>query len=599
MGVWARAGREVKFLRRLNRVLKRIKPIDPNSANLVCDDFEHAVDKWPEHTAVVFEDRQVTYRELDAQANRFAHWVKGRGLRRGDTVALLMPNRIEYLAVWIGLAKAGVSTALINNNLTGAALAHSLAVSGASHVLADTSTYAAAEVVRRDVPRSLMLWVLGLKPDDETSDRRGLDTAIRGASSVRPSRASREGLIAKDTVLYIYTSGTTGLPKAARITHARAQMYMMAFAAATEAHEKDRIYCALPLYHSTGGLCAVGAALMNGGALVLRRRFSASEFWKDIAEKQCSMFVYIGELCRYLINQPEGEWEHRHKLKLAFGNGMRPEVWRAMLSRFRVPEVLEFYGSTEGNVSLFNFDGKPGAIGRIPGYLRKEFDIRLAKWDLEAGDFQRNVAGFCIEAKGGEIGQALGKIKDDPRHAYSGYADKAASDSKIVRDVFEKGDAWFMTGDLMRQDGDGYLYFVDRLGDTFRWKGENVSTTEVAERLAEAPGVLEATVYGVVVGEAEGKAGMASLVVGPEFDLARVSEHIDHELPPYARPLFIRIQKDLSTTGTFKYRKSDLEADGFDTRKTRDPIWFNDPKAGWVKMTARLREKLEAGDVRL
>jgi fatty-acyl-CoA synthase len=589
----------VKFLRRLNRVLKRIKPIDPNSANLVCDDFEHAVDKWPEHTAVVFEDRQVTYRELDAQANRFAHWVKGRGLRRGDTVALLMPNRIEYLAVWIGLAKAGVSTALINNNLTGAALAHSLAVSGASHVLADTSTYAAAEVVRRDVPRSLMLWVLGLKPDDETSDRRGLDTAIRGASSVRPSRASREGLIAKDTVLYIYTSGTTGLPKAARITHARAQMYMMAFAAATEAHEKDRIYCALPLYHSTGGLCAVGAALMNGGALVLRRRFSASEFWKDIAEKQCSMFVYIGELCRYLINQPEGEWEHRHKLKLAFGNGMRPEVWRAMLSRFRVPEVLEFYGSTEGNVSLFNFDGKPGAIGRIPGYLRKEFDIRLAKWDLEAGDFQRNVAGFCIEAKGGEIGQALGKIKDDPRHAYSGYADKAASDSKIVRDVFEKGDAWFMTGDLMRQDGDGYLYFVDRLGDTFRWKGENVSTTEVAERLAEAPGVLEATVYGVVVGEAEGKAGMASLVVGPEFDLARVSEHIDHELPPYARPLFIRIQKDLSTTGTFKYRKSDLEADGFDTRKTRDPIWFNDPKAGWVKMTARLREKLEAGDVRL
>jgi fatty-acyl-CoA synthase len=599
MGVWARAGREVKFLRRLNRVLKRIKPVDGNSTTLVCDDFEQAVDKWPDHVAVVFEDRQVSYRELDAMANRFSHWVKGRGLKRGDTVALFMPNRVEYFAVWLGFAKAGVATALINNNLTGAALAHSLAVSGASHLIADYSTYEAAEVVRRDVPRALMMWVLGLRAEDETSDRRGLDTAIRGASSVRPSKSSREGITAKDTVLYIYTSGTTGLPKAARITHTRAQMYMLAFAAATEATDKDRIYCALPLYHSTGGLCAVGAALLNGGALVLRRRFSASEFWKDIAEKQCTLFVYIGELCRYLVNQPESEWEFKHKIKLAFGNGLRPDVWKTLQSRFHIPEILEFYGSTEGNVSLFNFDGKPGAIGRIPGYLRKDFDIRLARYDQEAGDLVRGVNGFCVEAKPGEVGQALGKIKDDARHAYSGYADKAASDSKILRNVFEKGDAWFMTGDLMRQDSEGYLYFIDRVGDTFRWKGENVSTTEVAERLATAPGVKEVTVYGVPVGGAEGKAGMASLVVDGDFDLNRLSDHIDHELPTYARPLFVRLQKDLSTTGTFKYRKTDLEADGYDTRKSRDPIWFNDPTAGWTKMTARLRDRISSGDVRL
>ena len=599
MGVWARAGREVKFLRRLNRVLKRIKPIEPQSYNLVPDDFEHAVDKWPENIAVVFEDRQVSYRELDAMANRFAHWVKGRGLRRGDTVALFMPNRVEYLAIWLGFSKAGVATALINSNLAGAALAHSLAVSGASHVLADLTTFEAAEMVRADVPRSLMLWVLGLKPDDEASDRRGLDTAIRGASSVRPPRSMRDGVTAAETVLYIYTSGTTGLPKAARVPHVRAQMYMQAFAAATEATEKDRIYCVLPLYHSTGGLCAVGAALLNGGTLVLRRKFSATDFWKDVAEKSCTMFVYIGELCRYLANSPESEWEHKHKLKLAFGNGLRPEVWRVMQSRFGIPEILEFYGSTEGNVSLFNFDGKPGAVGRIPGYLRKEFDIRLAKYDQETGELVRNAQGFCVEARPGEVGEAIGKIKEDARHAYSGYADRTASERKVLRDVFEKGDAWFVTGDLMRQDSDGYFYFVDRIGDTFRWKGENVSTTEVAQRLAEAPGVREATVYGVVVGDAEGKAGMASLVVGPDFDLAKLSEHIDHELPSYARPLFLRIQKDIATTGTFKYRKTDLEADGFDTRKTRDPIWFRDPQAGWVRVNAKLRDRITSGEIKL
>jgi fatty-acyl-CoA synthase len=270
-----------------------------------------------------------------------------------------------------------------------------------------------------------------------------------------------------------------------------------------------------------------------------------------------------------------------------------------MQSRFGVPEVLEFYGSTEGNVSLFNFDGKPGAIGRIPGYLRKEFDIRLAKYDQEAGELVRNTQGFCVEARPGEVGEAIGKIKDDARHSYTGYADRAASDRKVLRDVFDRGDAWFVTGDLMRQDSDGYLYFVDRIGDTFRWKGENVSTTEVAQRLAEAPGVLEATVYGVPVGDAEGKAGMASLVVDTDFDMTQLASHIDHELPSYARPLFVRLQKDLATTGTFKYRKVDLEADGFDTRRTRDPIWFRDVNGGWAKVTARLRDKLLAGEVKI
>jgi fatty-acyl-CoA synthase len=600
MGLWERIGRELTFISRLQRLLKRIKPVDPKSSNLVPDDFEKAVDQWPDNIAVVFDERQVTYRELDAMANRYAHWIKGRGLKKGDTVALVMPNRIEYLAIWMGFLKVGVSSALINNNLTGQALAHSLAISGASQIVADYTTYEAVEACRNVMEKVPMIWVLGLRTDDETSDRRGLDAAVKGASTVRPDRTNaRYGIHASDTALFIYTSGTTGLPKAARITHARAQMYMLALAGGTGATDKDKIYCVLPLYHSTGGLCAVGTAFMNGGTLVLRQKFSATHFWPDVAKHGCTMFVYIGELCRYLVNQPPEELDHKHKLRLAFGNGLRPEVWKVFQHRFKIPEILEFYGSTEGNVSLFNFDGKPGAIGRIPSYLRGSFNIRLAKFDMDTEDVIRASNGLCVEAKPGEIGEALGEIKDDARHAYAGYADKAASEKKVLRGAFSKGDAWFRTGDLMKQDNDGYFYFVDRIGDTYRWKGENVSTTEVADQLAGAPGVKEATVYGVPVEGMEGKAGMASLVVGPDFNMETFAEHIDHDLAAYARPVFLRLQKDITTTGTFKYRKVDLVTEGFDPKNSKNPLYYRDPDKGYVKITPRNYMRLDAGSIRL
>ncbi|MGH6785070.1 MAG: AMP-binding protein, partial [Sphingomicrobium sp.] len=338
-----------------------------------------------------------------------------------------------------------------------------------THVLADGDTWQAFEEVREKIGRSTMLWVLGLDAGEETSGRRGLDTAVKGASAVRPDRMTREDLTASSTALFIFTSGTTGLPKAARITHAKAQLYMRAFVATTQAKPTDRIYCALPLYHSTGGLCAVGAALLTGGALVVRKKFSAAAFWPDVVENGCTIFVYIGELCRYLVNQPEHPQETQHKIRLAFGNGLRPEIWPEFQKRFRIPEILEFYGSTEGNVSLFNFDGKPGAIGRIPRWMRNQFNIRLVKFDLDINEPVRAAGGLCVEAKPGEIGEAIGEIAADPRHHFAGYVDKAASEKKILRDVFKPGDAFFRTGDLMRQDKDGYFYFVDRIGDTFRW----------------------------------------------------------------------------------------------------------------------------------
>ena len=584
MKLRARIAREVRFFKGLQRTLKWVKPIAPESHTLICDDLEAAVDRHRTRPAITFEGKTLTYGEMDALANRYAHWAKEQGVTRGQTVALFMPNRMDYLPIWYGLTKIGAATALINNHLTGAQLAHCLNISGALHCLVDAETSPAFEAVRGQLTKRVAQWTLG----PVAGDRRDLTTALKSCSNLRPDRVTaRDGLRAKDTALWIYTSGTTGLPKAARITHMRAQLYMRGFAGSTGATEADRIYQTLPLYHATGGLCAMGAGLLTGGSIVLRKKFSTSHFWSDIHAEQCTMFVYIGELCRYLVNAEPDPQERAHRLRLAFGNGLRADVWQQMVDRFAIPGVLEFYGATEGNVSMFNFDGHTGAIGRIPKWLKKRYNARLVQFDVETEQPMRGPNGLCIECGPGQIGECIGRIDPaDSRTSFSGYADKAATEKKILRDVFEAGDAWFRTGDLMRQDAEGYFYFVDRIGDTYRWKGENVSTGEVADRLAEAPGVCEANVYGVAVPGQDGRAGMAALTVDDGFDLAAFHAHVEQSLPGYAQPLFIRLQRQIETTGTFKYRKVDLVADGFDPARVKDPLYFKNPaKKAWTKVT--------------
>ncbi len=599
MGLVANIRRDLRFVKGLRRLLNRIKPIDLDSPVLVCDDWEEAVDRFPDHIAIEDDRRAISYRELDAMANRFGHWAQGRRLKRGDTVALVMLNRAEYLAAWLGLSKVGVAAALINTNLTGHALAHCLSISNASQVVTDEDCWRRVEEARPLVGRNLMLWVLGLADEDEADERRGLDKPVRGGSSVRPARSVRAGLTNRDTALYIYTSGTTGLPKAAKVTHARARTYMRAFAGATAATDKDVTYNVLPLYHSTGGLVGIGPALLNGGRLILRKRFSATNFWPDVKATGATLFVYIGELCRYLVNCPEHADERAHKLRLAFGNGLRPDVWADFQTRFAIPDILEFYGSTEGNVSLFNFDSKPGAIGRAPNFLKKQINFRLVRFDLDTELPARGPDGLCQLAKPGEVGEAIGQIGDDTRHAFSGYADRAESEKKILRDVFVRGDRWFRTGDLMRQDSEGYVYFIDRIGDTFRWKGENVSTAEVEQRLADAPGVKEVIAYGVRVPGQDGKAGMVAVVADGRFSARAFAEWVDQELPVYARPVFVRLIKAAETTGTFKYRKVDLVAAGFDPDKVDGPLYVRGGKNGYTKLSEAALAAILAGETRL
>ncbi|GAA0613060.1 long-chain-acyl-CoA synthetase [Brevundimonas kwangchunensis] len=599
MGLVANIRRDIRFAKGLGRLLKRIKPIDLDSDVLVCDDWEEAVDKFADNIAIEDDRRSLTYRELDAMANRFGHWAQSRRLKRGDTVALVMLNRAEYIAAWMGFAKVGVGTALINTNLTGHALAHCLTISNASQVLTCEECWRKVEDARPYVGRNMMLWVLGLDDADEADERRGIDKPVRSGSSVRPAKSVRSGLTNRDTALYIFTSGTTGLPKAAKITHARARTYMRAFAGATESTEKDVTFNVLPLYHSTGGLVGIGPALLNGGKLILRRRFSATTFWPDVKATGSTLFVYIGELCRYLVNCPENPDERSHKLRLAFGNGLRPDVWTDFQKRFAVPNILEFYGSTEGNVSLFNFDGKAGAIGRVPGFVKKQVNFRLVRFDIETEEPVRGSDGLCQMVKSNEIGEAIGIIGDDTRHSFSGYADKAASEKKILRDVFVRGDRYFRTGDLMRQDSEGYVYFVDRIGDTYRWKGENVSTAEVEQRLADAPGIKEVIAYGVPIPGQEGKAGMVALVIDGRFSAKTFAEWVEQELPTYARPAFIRIIKSADTTGTFKYRKVDLVSDGFDPAKVDGALYVRGGKSGYTKLSETARAAILSGETRL
>jgi fatty-acyl-CoA synthase len=347
------------------------------------------------------------------------------------------------------------------------------------------------------------------------------------------------------------------------------------------------------MYHSVGGVVASGAVLLKGGAVILREKFSARAFWSDIAENGATIFQYIGELCRYLLKSDAEA--PQHKLRLACGNGLSGDIWEAFQQRFRIPQILEFYAATEGNFSLYNAEGKPGAIGRIPPFLRHRFGVALIRRGPD-GEPLRGESGFCEKVATGEAGEAIGRIAGGAAR-FEGYSDEAATAKKILRDVFETGDAYVRTGDLMRQDAQGFFYFVDRLGDTFRWKGENVATTEVAAALTAYPGIAAATVYGVAVPGADGKAGMAALETRADFDIAGLKAHLQTRLPVYARPIFVRLVETLAATETFKQKKGELASDGFDPGRIADPL-YADQGDGYVALDGALHARIQSGAIR-
>ena len=579
------------------RALQRTADVTTGSTRTLAAVVQEKGAAQPLALALLGDTAALTYAELSSRANQYARWALAQAFRPGDRVALMMENEPDYAAIWIGLSGVGIVTALINTHLVGAGLRHCVAVAAARHVIVGGSCLPAfaAAGAPGDVPVSVH--------GASTVGYPRIDALLDGFSPEPLAADARPEVTLGDDALLIFTSGTTGLPKAARVSHYRVMMWSEWFAGITDARADDRLYDCLPMYHSVGGVVAIGSMLVAGGSVIVRRSFSASRFWSDVAASGATIFQYIGELCRYLLNAPPDEADRSHRLRLCIGNGLRADVWQAFERRFAVPRIIEFYAATEGSFSLFNLEGRRGAIGRIPRFIAHRSPVALVRVDVESNRPVRTAAGFCMRCEANEPGEAIGLIATDGSSLstrFEGYTSEAESARKILRDVFAVGDAWFRTGDLMARDAEGFYRFVDRIGDTFRWKGENVATAEVADALCACEGVLEAIVYGIDLPHGDGRAGMAALVVTPAFDVERLRTQLEGLLPRYARPMVLRLCGGLETTGTFKVRKGELAAEGCDPRVVADPLYLDDPvRAAYRPLDGALFDELEAGAIRL
>jgi fatty-acyl-CoA synthase len=571
------------------RALQATSRITSNPSRLLADVIDEFAPMHTDDWALISGKRSLTYYELVQEANRYSRWALEH-LAKGEVVCLLVPNRPQYLAIWLGITRVGGIVALINTNLIGAALSHALTVATPKHVIV------AAELDKKlreahATSSSFHIWIEDVSAND-----------LAQYSPAPLSLSERRQVTIHDTALLIYTSGTTGLPKAAKVTHHRILQWSLWFAGLGNFKASDRMYNCLPLYHSVGGVVAVCSVLVAGGSVVIADKFSASRFWPDVVTWECTLFQYIGELCRYLVNAPPSPDEHKHRLRLACGNGLRADIWTKFKERFRIPHFIEFYAASEGTFSLFNIEDEPGAIGHVPPFLAPRFPAVIVRYDVEREQPHRDEHGRCVRCAPNEIGEALGRISakaDNPETRFDGYLNAADTERKILRNVFEDGDAWYRTGDLMRMDERGFIYFVDRIGDTFRWKGENVSTLEVAEALSSCPGVADIVVYGVPVPGADGRAGMAAIMPQADFDLPALHSLAKARLPAYARPLFVRICGQIDMTETFKPKKQALASEGFDPRATGDRVYVDDRGAdAYVPLDDALYAMIQRGAVR-
>ena len=534
----------------------------------------------PDRVAFKFEDETVTFGAYDAAVNRLAAALARAGAGRGTPVAILCLNSPLFLAAVGAVAKLGAIGALVNTHVTGAGLTHVLRASGARVGVCTADALPALEAVAGSHP---VHFLTGL-PD--------------AGSAAEPDIPDVRG---GDVFLYIYTSGTTGYPKPAIVRHLRFTMGGVTLAQQLGVEAGETIYAPLPLYHGESLFVGLAPAFHVGGAFASRRRFSASAFLDDVRRHDAIAFVYVGELCRYLLRQPPTSRDRDHRLRVAAGAGLRPDVWTAFQTRFGIPRIVEMYGATEGNVALQNAEGRVGSVGKPHPLLAD--NVRLACFDLTRGELVRGPDGRCVACTADEPGELLGRVvAGGAGMEYDGYTDRDASARKIVHDAFAPGDAWFRSGDLLRRDADGWYYFIDRIGDTFRWKGENVSTQEVADVLNRAPGVTETNVYGVAVPGEDGRAGMAAVVLadGAPFEGVAFHAYAARELPAYARPAFVRLVPEMDVTGTLKQRKIALAGDGYDVARVADPVFVRDDAARtYVPLTPAILAEIRSGRWRL
>lgn len=560
--------------------------IKPRDLYTMADRLEHQAREQGNRPFLIYGEQTLSYAEVDARANQMAHTFYANGLRAGDVCALAMENRPEFFCTWFGLTKLGVVVAFINTQVSGRPLLHALQTTDAKALVIGEECL--GNVQATEGFPELACWLIR---DAENPWAGSLPKGVDGHFDARLEKAPctpfprdiRGHIEAQATTLLIFTSGTTGLPKAARYSHMRWMSSGDAMEVTLPAACEDVFYCCLPLYHGAAATSVTSTALKAGAAIVVRRKFSVREFWNDVARHQISIFQYIGEICRYLLNQPVREGERQHSLRCMLGAGLTADTWQRWLQRFGPIQVFEGWGATEANAAIINVDNHFGSCGRVPDWNKT--NVRLVRYDVENDCHPRDENGFYQLCEVGEVGEAMGFIVDHPEIGggrFEGYTSAEATMSKIRRNVFREGDAYWSSGDLLREDADGYCYFIDRIGDTYRWKSENVSTLEVANALGDLAGLELINIYGVQVPGHEGRAGMAAVLMqeGRAFDPQAFFALTEARLPRYAAPVFVRVTQAADLTASYKLRKVDLQRQGYCPIRCSDPLFIRDEQAG-------------------
>lgn len=555
----------------------------------VCRD---QAERIPDRIALRFENEEVTFGAFNEGVNRYANVLRKSGVEHGDIVNIMMENSPSMLMAQGACAKLGAVGALINTHLEGDALAHVQRSSGARIAVIDRECTAAIEPLLSELGE---LEVLGDPPDGMTHARlASLPGELAEASVGEPDIPD---VTIGDVFLYVYTSGTTGFPKPAIVRHLRFTAGGHSLAILLGENADDCAYAPTPLYHGYANFVGFAPAFHKGACFASRRRFSASRFLADVRRHRATVFCYVGELCRYLMRTPPSDEDRNHSIRVATGSGLRPDIWQSFQERFGISRIIDSYGQSEGNISLQNRRGRVGSCGRAQPFTHRL--LRLARYDHARGELVRGENGFLVECAVGETGELLGKIDGKSTMAFDGYANAEDNEKKLLRDCFEPGDLYLQTGDLLRRDYESYYYFVDRIGDTFRWKGENVATMEVEHLLNRMPGIDESAVYGVEIPATDGRAGMAFVVLekGTSFDPRGFHANVASSLPGYARPLFVRIGERVDVTGNFKNRKTRLQAEGYSPDQVgEDALWFRDDDARtYVRLGSDLWEEISAG----
>ena len=536
--------------------------------------FQERAARYGGNVFIKFEDETLTYRQANEAVNSYAAVLAARGVGRGDVVGIMLKNSPRAVLLMLAVVKLGAIAGMLNYNQRGKVLAHSVDLLDARMLVGQDELLKAVEESAAEVTDAISV--------DE------LQRLAADAPTENPAVTS--SVLAKDKAFYIFTSGTTGMPKASVMTHYRWLRALAGFGGiGMRLNSNDTLYCCLPLYHNNALTVAVSSVLNSGATLALGKSFSASRFWDEVIRYGATAFIYIGEICGYLLNQPEKPTDRQHKVRVIAGNGLRPAIWDQFTSRFGIDRVCEFYAASEGNTAFVNILNMPKTAGVCPT------PVAFVEYDSETGEPLRDDKGRVRKVPGGEPGLLLSKVSNF--QPFDGYTDRQASEKKLVRNAFRDGDVWFNTGDLMRSQGFRHAAFTDRLGDTFRWKGENVATTQVEAAVAHDPNVEECTVFGVEVPGAGGRAGMAAIQLkeGTDFDGKALAKAVYEHLPGYAVPLFVRVLESLEYTSTFKSKKVDLREQGYGP-DVDDPIYvLSGRDEGYVEFYESYPDEVASG----